>query len=111
MLYFSIKIMLHHWLGLSAGWGEVGFRELIRPTGHASSPDPNNLGPRAFFSRSLLFLKKKISLVYSCFTELHYFLLRSKVSQPHVYIYSLSLGFPSNLGHHRALSRVPCAIQ
>ena len=110
MLYFSIKVMLHHWLGLSTGWGEVGFRELIRPTGHASSPDPNTLGPRAFFSLSFLFFKK-ISLTYSCFTMLYYFLLCSKVSQPHVYICSLFLGFPSNLGHYRALSRVPCAIQ
>ena len=71
MLYFSIKVMLHHWLGLSAGWGEVGFRELIRPTGHASSPDPKSLGPRAFFSLSFLFLKKfhwRIVALQCCIT-------------------------------------------
>ena len=31
--------------------------------------------------------------------------------QLYVYIYPLLFGFPSHLGHHRALSRVPCAIQ
>ena len=40
-----------------------------------------------------------------------YFLLHSKVNQLYVYIYPLFLGFPSHLGHHRALSRAPCAIQ
>ena len=29
----------------------------------------------------------------------------------YVYIQLLCFGFPSHLGHHRALSRVPCAIQ
>ena len=33
------------------------------------------------------------------------------MNQPHVYIYPLFLGFPSHLGHHRALSTVSCAIQ
>ena len=28
----------------------------------------------------------------------------------HVYIYSLFFGFPSHLGHHRALDGVPCTI-
>ena len=50
-------------------------------------------------------------LEQSCFTMLHQFLLYSKVSQLYVYIYPLFGGFPSHLGHHRALSRVPCAIQ
>ena len=31
--------------------------------------------------------------------------------QPHVYVYPLYLGFPSHVGHHRALSRVFCAMQ
>ena len=39
------------------------------------------------------------------------FLLYGKVNALHVYIYSLAFGFPSHLGHHRALSRVPCALQ
>ena len=39
------------------------------------------------------------------------FLLYSKVNWLHVYIYALFFGFPSHLGHHRALSRVPCATQ
>ena len=39
------------------------------------------------------------------------FLLYSKVNQLYVYIYPFTVGFPSHLGHHRALSRVPWAIQ
>ena len=39
------------------------------------------------------------------------FLVYSKENQPSVYIYPLLFGFPSHLGHHRALSRVPCTIQ
>ena len=35
----------------------------------------------------------------------------SKVNQLYVHIYPLLFGFPSHLGHHRVLSRVPCAIQ
>ena len=33
------------------------------------------------------------------------------MNQLYVYIISLFFGFPSHLGHHRALTRVPCAIQ
>ena len=40
-----------------------------------------------------------------------WFLLYSKVNQLCVYIYPLSFQFPSHLGHHRASSRVPYAIQ
>ena len=50
-------------------------------------------------------------LEYSCFTMLCQFLLYGKVNQLYVYICPLFFGFPSHLGHHRALSRVPCAIQ
>ena len=32
--------------------------------------------------------------------------LVSAVNWPHVYIYPFFLGFPSHLGHHRALSRL-----
>ena len=39
------------------------------------------------------------------------FLLYIKVNHLYVYIYPLFFRFPSHLGHHRALSRVPCAIQ
>ena len=39
------------------------------------------------------------------------FLLYSKVNQLYIYTYPLFFGFPCHLGHHRALSRVPCAIQ
>ena len=38
-------------------------------------------------------------------------LLYSKESQPHVYIYTLFLGFLSHLDHHRILNRVLCAMQ
>ena len=33
------------------------------------------------------------------------------MNQLYIYIYPLFSGFPSHLGHHRALHRVPCAIQ
>ena len=39
------------------------------------------------------------------------FLLYCKVNQSYVYTYPLFFRFPSHLVHHRALSRVPCAIQ
>ena len=39
------------------------------------------------------------------------FLLYSKVNQLYIYTYPLSFGFPSHLGHQRALSRDSCAIQ
>ena len=47
-------------------------------------------------------------LGYSCFTVLGLFLLYNKVDQLYICIYSLFWGFPSHLGHHRALSRVSC---
>ena len=39
------------------------------------------------------------------------FLLYSRVNQLYVDIHPLFFGFPSHLGHHRALSRIPCVIQ
>ena len=39
------------------------------------------------------------------------FLLQSKVNQLFIHIDPLFFGFLSHLGHHRVLSRVPCAIQ
>ena len=45
------------------------------------------------------------SAVLSCFP------LYSKVNQPYVYTHPPFFGFLSDLGHHRALSRVCCAIQ
>ena len=39
------------------------------------------------------------------------FPLYSIVNQLYVYIHPFFFGFPFHLGHHRALSRVPCAIQ
>ena len=56
-------------------------------------------------------LKKCFLLGYSCFTMLRQLLLHREVNQPYVYTYHLPFGFPSHPGHHRALSRVPCAIQ
>ena len=40
-----------------------------------------------------------------------YFLLYSKVNQLYVYIYPLFFKIPVHLGHHRALNRVPYALQ
>ena len=39
------------------------------------------------------------------------FLPYSKENQLYMYIYPNFFGFPSHLGHHRALSRISCAIQ
>ena len=39
---------------------------------------------------------------------LNLFLLYSKVSQLHVYIYALFFWISFHLGHHRTLSRGPC---
>ena len=64
---------------------------------------------QAFFFFSVIF--KKFLLEYSCFTISCQFLLCSEVNELYVYIYPLLFGFPSHLGHHRALSRVPCALQ
>ena len=50
-------------------------------------------------------------LEYFCFTMLCQFLLYSTVNRLCIYIYPLSFGLPSHLGYHRALSRVPCAIE
>ena len=33
------------------------------------------------------------------------------MNQSYIYMYALFFGFPSRSDHHRALSRVPCAIQ
>ena len=41
---------------------------------------------------------------------LYYFLLYSKVNQLYIDIYPFLFGFPSHLSHHKALSRVPCAV-
>ena len=38
------------------------------------------------------------------------FLLYNKVSLLYVYIHPLCFGFPSHLGHHKVMSRVPCTI-
>ena len=63
------------------------------------------------YDSSVFFFFFFFLLEYSCFTILCQFLLYSKVNQLYIYIYSLFFGFPSYLGHHRALSRVPCAIK
>ena len=59
---------------------------------------------RLTLSHSFYFLNYFL-LVYSCFRMLNRFLLYRKVNQQ--YIHLLFFGFPSHLGHHRALSRFP----
>ena len=67
-----------------------------------------------WYMNIILFYK----LEYNCFTVLCEFLLYSEVNQPYVYIYPLPLGppfhshpHPTHLGHHRAPSWAPCAVQ
>ena len=64
---------------------------------------------RKFFESQLLLLFFK--LIYSCFTVLCQFLLYSKAYQPQAHTHPCFLGFPSHLGHYRALSRFPSATQ
>ena len=54
---------------------------------------------------------KKILLEYGRFTVLPSFLLHGKVNCLYVCTYSPFFGFSSYLDHHRALSRVPQAVQ
>ena len=50
---------------------------------------------------NLMIEQQKQQLLYNVV-----FLLHNKVIQPYIYKYPLFLGFPSHLGHQRALSRV-----
>ena len=50
-------------------------------------------------------------LEYSCCALLCQFLLYGKVNQPLVHMYPFFLWISLPFGHHRALRRVPCAIQ
>lgn len=59
----------------------------------------------------ILYLFLNFLVEYSCFTMLCHFLLHSKANQLYVYIHPFLFGFLSHLGHHRALTRVPCAVQ
>ena len=54
---------------------------------------------------------KLIFLECTCFTILCQFLLYKKENQLYIYICPLFFGFPSQLGHHRELSRAPQAVQ
>ena len=55
----------------------------------------------------------KIKKIYSTVIALWccWFLLYSKVNQLYLCIYPIFFGCPSHSDHHKALSRVPCAIQ
>ena len=48
---------------------------------------------------------------YDWFTMLCYFLLYSKMNPFYICIYPFFFRFPSHLGHHRALSKVPWVTQ
>ena len=48
--------------------------------------------------------------MHSCVTILCSFLLYSKANQLYIHTYPVFFGFPSHLGHNRALNRVPRAI-
>ena len=66
-------------------------------------------GGEGYFYLLLVYLF--ILLEYGCFTMSCQFLLYSKVNQLYIYTYPLFFRLSSHLGHHRALSRVPCAVQ
>ena len=50
-------------------------------------------------------------LEYSHFTALCQFLLYSKGNHQYIHIHFLPFGFPSYLGHQRALNRIPWAVE
>ena len=91
----------------------------------------SNIPPiKRFLSEKLFKTDKQLSLFYlrlldlkstpsfffllqyinSCFTICQ-FLLYSEVNQLYGYMYPFFFRFPSHVGHHRALSRIPSAIQ
>ena len=67
----------------------------------------------SFFFFQFLLRYSKLHLQLHCFTMLYQFVMYCKVNRLYIciHIYSLFFGFPFHLGHHRAVNRVPCAIQ
>ena len=55
-------------------------------------------------------ITERLNWTDSYFTMLCLFLLYSRLNQFYVCIHPLFFRFPSHSGHHRALSKVPCAI-
>ena len=72
---------------------------LLSSTDHSA-----RISPQVIF---FFFLIKMGGVEYSCFTMLCECPLYSKGNQLYVHIHPLFSGFPSHLGHHRALSRAP----
>ena len=79
------------------------------PQRRAWQPTPVFLPSESHGQRSLADTTE--ATYHRCFTVLCQFLPYSKVSQLYVYIYPLCFGFPSHLGHRRAVSRVSGAAQ
>ena len=59
----------------------------------------------------LMVIFKKCLLEYSWLTMLCWFLLYSEENQLCIYTYPLFSRFFPHVGHHKVLSRVPCAMQ
>ena len=87
-------------LGRRAGaWDQQG-----TPTPPLTSLKPAHISTTPADSTSLS-LKKPTALTPLAHAQTHTYM------HTHRHIYPLFLGFPSYLGHHRALSKVPCAVQ
>ena len=87
------------WAELSRGngWAQQEYRGKSAPERHGCSDN------QLCFVAVLKFL-----LEYSCSVLVS---TVQKVNQLYVYIDPFFFGFPSHLGHHGSLSRVPCATQ
>ena len=74
----------------------------------------------AVVNNATISMEVHLCLFFLCFIDFYWrivalqccqFLLYSKVNQPYVYRFPLFFGFPSQLSHHKALSRAPCPVQ
>ena len=72
---------------------------------------PTDRGARRAAVHGVAKSRTRLSAAHNYFTVLSQFVLHSEGNRLHAYIYPLFWGFPSRLGHHRALSVAPCAVQ
>ena len=93
-------------------------QEISKNWGNTPEGNTRNTGKETVSWALLSCLQLFFQLGYSCFTMLCWFLLYNEVNQPYIHVYSLPLDSPPSvpspchpLGHHRASSWAPCAIQ
>ena len=72
---------------------------------------PMDRGARRAAVHGVAKSRTRLCTVRNYFTVLSQFVLHNEGNRLHAYIYPLFWGFPSHLGHYRALSVAPCAVQ